>query len=101
MANLRVLGCAIGVLLCPGFACAAPAQTLARELAPARTLAGGDSASRDQLIEAVEKRYHARVVRVAETTVNGRPALELRLLSEQRVWNIVVDASSGQLLSGG
>lgn len=101
MASLRVLGCAIGLLLCPGFGSAAPARTLAREPAPVRTLAGGDSASRDQVIEAVEKRYRARVVRVAETTVNGRPALELRLLSEQRVWNIVVDASSGQLLSGG
>jgi len=33
--------------------------------------------------------------------VNGRPALELKLLSEQRVFNIVVDAASGQVLSGG
>jgi len=49
----------------------------------------------------VQKRYNARVVRVSETTVNGRAALELRLLSQQRVFNVVVDAASGQVLSGG
>ena len=67
----------------------------------ARALAGTDGASRDRIIDAVQKRYHARVLRVSETSVNGRPALELRLLSEQRVFNIVVDAASGQVLSGG
>lgn len=59
---------------------------------------GGNS---DRIIDAVQKRYHARVVRVADTQVNGRAALELRLLSDQRVWTIVVDAKSGQVLSGG
>jgi uncharacterized membrane protein YkoI len=65
------------------------------------SLAGGDGASRDRIIDAVQKRYHARVLRVSETSANGRPALELRLLSEQRVFTIVVDAASGQVLSGG
>ena len=71
------------------------------DLPPARSLAGADGESRDRIIDAVQRRYHARVVRVSETSVNGRPALELRLLSEQRVFNIVVDAASGQVLSGG
>jgi hypothetical protein len=55
----------------------------------------------DRIIDAVQKRFHARVVRVADTQVNGRAALELRLLSDQRVWTIIVDAQSGQVLSGG
>lgn len=67
----------------------------------ARSFAGGDGASRDGIIDAVQKRYHARVLRVSETSVNGRPALELRLMSDQRVFNVVVDAASGQVLSGG
>ena len=57
--------------------------------------------SQEQIIESVQKRYGAKVVRVTETTVDGRPALRLRLLSAQRVWNMVVDANSGRVLSGG
>ena len=101
MASFPILAGAIGLLLGPGIGAAAPVLTAADHMPPARVLAGGDSASRERVIEAVQKRYNARVVRVAETTVNGRPALELRLLSEQRVWDIVVDAASGQILSGG
>ena len=76
------LVCALGLLLGSGTALA-------------------DGTSRDQVIDAVQQRFHAKVVRVNETRVNGRPALELRLLSDQRVWNIVVDAATGQVLSGG
>ena len=101
MANLRVLAGAIGLLLGPGIGSAAPVLGIAAPTVPARILAGGDSANRDRVIESVQKRFNARGVRVAETTVNGRAALELRLLSEQRVWDIVVDAASGQVLSGG
>jgi len=63
---------------------------------------GGNPSAADQerLIAAVERRYNAKVVRVAETSVNGRPALKLRLLSAQRVWSVVVDASTGQVLAG-
>ena len=61
----------------------------------------GRGASQEQIIEAVQKHYNAKVVRVTETTVDGRPALRLRLLSAQRVWNMVVDANSGRVLSGG
>jgi hypothetical protein len=82
-----------------GAVAAAPVLAAFDDSPPARTF--GDSSSRDRIIDAVQKRYNARVVRVAETTVNGQPALELRLLSQQRVFNIVVDASSGQVLSGG
>ena len=57
-------------------------------------------ADQERLIASVEKRYNAKVVKVAETTVNGRPALKLRLLSAQRVWSVVVDASTGQVLTG-
>jgi hypothetical protein len=63
--------------------------------------AAGESGGQDRIIDAVQKRFNARVVKVAQTQVNGRPALELRLLSSQRVWTIVVDAASGDVLSGG
>jgi uncharacterized membrane protein YkoI len=58
------------------------------------------AADQQRLIAAVEKRYNAKVVRVAETSVNGRPALKLRLLSAQRVFSVVVDAETGQVLTG-
>ena len=80
---------------------AVPALAAFDDSPPARTFGGGDNSTRDRIIDAVQKHYNARVVRVSETSVNGRAALELRLLSEQRVFNIVVDAASGQVLSGG
>lgn len=68
---------------------------------PGHAHGAGAGASQEQIIESVQKRYNAKVVRVTETTVDGRPALRLRLLSAQRVWSMVVDASSGRVLSGG
>jgi Peptidase propeptide and YPEB domain len=68
---------------------------------PLAAQAAGANGNQERIIDAVQKRFNARVVRVAQTQVNGRPALELRLLSEQRVWTIVVDAASGDVLSGG
>ena len=68
---------------------------------PGHEHAAGEGVAQQQIIDSVQKRYHAKVVRVTETTVDGRPALKLRLLSAQRVWNMVVDANSGQVLSGG
>jgi uncharacterized membrane protein YkoI len=82
---------------------AARADLRATALPPnvnAATLADNSGGQRERVIEAVQKRFNAKVVRVTETTVNGRPALELRLLSEQRVWNLVIDATTGQILSG-
>jgi len=60
----------------------------------------GAVADQERLIASIEKRYNAKVVKVAETSVNGRPALRLRLLSAQRVWSVVVDAATGQVLGG-
>jgi uncharacterized membrane protein YkoI len=85
----------------PAFSAATHVAAAVDEPPQARSLAGADGASRDRIIESLQKRYHARVLRVSDTSVNGRPALELRLMSEQRVFNIVVDAASGQVLSGG
>jgi hypothetical protein len=68
---------------------------------PGHAHAGGASTGQEQIIESVQKRYNAKVVRVTEATVDGRPALQLRLLSAKRVWSIVVDAHSGRVLSGG
>ena len=90
----------IALLLACGVGAAAPALAAFDDPPLARTF-GGENSSRDRIIDSVQKRYNARVVRVSETTVNGRAALELRLLSQQRVFNVVVDAASGQILSGG
>jgi hypothetical protein len=65
-----------------------------------RAFPSAHDGTRDSIVAQVQRRYKARVVRVTDTTYNGRPALELRLLSEQRVWTVVVDASTGQVLSG-
>jgi hypothetical protein len=90
----------VALLLACGAGLGAPALAAFDDPPMARTY-GGENSSRDRIIDSVQKRYNARVVRVSETTVNGRPALELRLLSQQRVFNVVVDAASGQILSGG
>ncbi|MDE2220781.1 MAG: PepSY domain-containing protein [Gammaproteobacteria bacterium] len=90
-----------GVVLCVVLAAATPVRAAFADPPQARSLAGAEGSSRDRIIDSVQKRYHARVLRVSETSVNGRPALELRLMSEQRVFNVVVDAASGQVLSGG
>jgi len=79
-------------------ACAAGALQ-AHEFQPAVPMAEGGN--QDRIIEAIQKRFNARVVRVADTQFDGHAALELRLLSDQRVWTIIVDAQSGQVLSGG
>jgi hypothetical protein len=65
--------------------------------AGAVALTGDESAKR--IIEAVQKRNNAKVVKVTDITVDGRHAYELKLLSEQgRVWTIRVDAESGREL---
>ena len=68
---------------------------------PGHAHAEGAGAGQERIIESVQRRYHARVVRVTETMFDGRPALRLRLLSAQRVWSMVVDANSGRVLAGG
>lgn len=69
-----------------------------QSLPAAATMAEGDDA-RNRIVEAIQRKYGARVVKVTEISVNGRRAYDLRLLSEQRVWSIRVDAESGQELS--
>jgi|SRR5258706_560676 len=100
-------GWAMGLLAVLAVVAAAAAAARAGRMAPAmpwsadaRFVADDSEGQRERIIEAVQKRFNAKVVRVTDTTVNGRPALELRLLSDQRVWNLVVDAASGQILSG-
>lgn len=61
-----------------------------------RALAGDEALNR--IIDSVQRRYNARVVKVTETSIGGRRVYELRLLSEQRVWTVRVDAESGQEL---
>ena len=58
------------------------------------------NASVDRIIEQVERRHEARVVRVDRSEVDGRPIYVLRLLSnkEGRVWVIRVDAETGKTL---
>jgi hypothetical protein len=103
---LVVLAGAVGLL--PGWCDAAPvARSANAHIATAQVgndtepLAYAQVASQEQVIAAVEKRYNAKVVRVTATTVAGRPALRLRLLSARRVWDVVVDAATGQELAGG
>ncbi|HKC17707.1 MAG TPA: PepSY domain-containing protein [Steroidobacteraceae bacterium] len=98
---------ATGLLAVLAVVAAAAAPASAERITPAtpwsvdaRFVADDSEGQRERIIEAVQKRFNAKVVRVTDTTVNGRPALELRLLSEQRVWNLVVDATTGQILSG-
>lgn len=53
--------------------------------------------SLDRVIEQVEKRHHARVVRYEKSASDGRLLYVLRLLSDEgRVWTVKVDAETGQ-----
>jgi uncharacterized membrane protein YkoI len=100
----NAVGLVIAVLFVADARAAAPAGQVTSRAVPNAgfaTLADNGAMSRDRIIDAIQKRFNARVVRVTELQMNGRPALELRLLSEQRVWNIVVDADTGQVLAGG
>lgn len=68
---------------------------------PAVTAAehAGSDVGRKRIIEMAEQRYHARVVRVDNITVEGRAAFQLRLLSDAgRIWTVRVDARNGAAL---
>ena len=53
--------------------------------------------SLDRVIEQVERRHHARVVRSDTTASEGHKVYVLRLLSDEgRVWTVKVDAQTGQ-----
>lgn len=96
----------LALLLLPAGGASAAASRTPRALplpaeivVDAAALAGDESLNR--IVESVQRRYRARVVKVTEITLGGRRAYELRLLSEQRVWTIRVDAESGQELPAG
>jgi hypothetical protein len=100
-AILGALACTLSLL--SGVVCAGPPGEIGGlgYVASGHEHPEGQGPGQQQIIDSVQKRYHAKVVRVSETTVDGRPALRLRLLSAQRVWSMVVDANSGRVLSGG
>jgi hypothetical protein len=83
-------------------ASALPARTQPAPMPPGAvaddTAATTGDESLKRILESVQKRYNARVVKVTDIVVEGRRAYELRLLSDQRVWTIRVDAESGQEL---
>jgi hypothetical protein len=69
--------------------------------ADAGSFSDGGGIPRDRLIDMVQRRFNARVVRVNLVESGGRRVYEMRLMSEQRVWNVRVDADTGQVLDGG
>jgi uncharacterized membrane protein YkoI len=75
-----------------------PQAALFRPSADEETLSDSAGANRDRIIAAIQKQFNARVVRVDEIQVNGRRIYEMRLLSDQKVWNVRVDAETGQVL---
>jgi len=98
---LLILACFLGPLSAPARADPPPSGGALSYVESGHEHADGAGVSQERIIESVQKRYNARVVRVSETVFDGRPALKLRLLSAQRVWSMVVDAQSGRVLSGG
>jgi uncharacterized membrane protein YkoI len=90
-----------------GMAGALPAASGAAVVAPAAAQQStgaaifADDAGRDRIVEAIQRKYDARVVKITEIVVAGRRAYALRLLSDGgRVWMVRVDAETGQELSG-
>ena len=60
-----------------------------------------DDGGRDRIVDAIQRKYHARVVKVTEIVVEGRRVYALRLLSDERVWVVRVDAETGREVPGG
>ncbi len=60
-----------------------------------------DDGARDRIVESIQRKHNARVVKVTEIVVDGRRVYSLRLLSDGgRVWMVRVDAESGRELTG-
>lgn len=106
MQRYRHTAWVLGALLLTGSALARhaplPADLVRNALRqPAGFATFGQAAgNRDRIVEAIQKRYNAQVVRVTEINDNGRTIYEMRLLSDRKVWNIRVDAATGQVLQG-
>ena len=73
-----------------------PGSATAQRSDRATAVPFADSASRDRIVEAIERKYNAKVVRVTEVTVEGHLCYDLRLLSSERSWVVRVDAESGR-----
>jgi hypothetical protein len=98
------MGGSLGVMLLGVIVSPAMAATRVAELSVPLPATVADShtfadEALERIVEAVQKRYNARVVKVTEVMVDGKRAYELRLLSDQRVWTVRVDAETGQELS--
>src|SRR5258706_13223202 len=94
---------ATGLLAVLAVVAAAAAPASAERITPAtpwsvdaRFVADDSEGQRERIIEAVQRRLNAKGVRATGTTFNGRPGLELRLLSDRRGWNLVVRAAPPQ-----
>ena len=60
---------------------------------------GQGGLSLDAVVQMVQQRYNARVVRAETRQENGRTVYVLRLLNaDGKVWNVRVDADSGAVL---
>lgn len=70
----------------------APVQAI-RE--PARPLA---DKTVDRIVQDIERKYRAKVQRLDRAVEDGREVLVLRLLSDERVWTVRVDAATGREL---
>jgi uncharacterized membrane protein YkoI len=79
---------------------ALPTQILPKNPPQAETREPARSTKRvsiDRVIEQVEKRHKARVVRAEQKEKDGRAIYELKLLSDDgRVWTVKVDAETGK-----
>jgi uncharacterized membrane protein YkoI len=94
----------VAVALLVVHALPATARTLPKPLSVAMLDAAdaaipmADDEALNRIRDAAERRYNAKVTKVTEIMVDGRRVYELRLLSEQRIWMIRVDAESGREL---
>jgi len=63
---------------------------------PAQVRGQGGGLSLDAVVQMVQQRYNARVVRTETRQENGRTVYVLRLLNaDGKVWSVRVDADSG------
>lgn len=53
--------------------------------------------SLDQAVKMAERRFNARVVRTETLQEGGRTVYRLRLMSNDRVWTVTVDAATGSM----
>ena len=96
--------CRVGVALVLAAALGVPSLRLMAQAPDAVVFAQPEAGeaerglSLDRAVALAQQRYHARVVRANVSEAGGRRVYVLKLLSEQgRVWNVRVDAASGEM----